>query len=113
LIKKVTPMRLPRVLVVGWCSVLVIITIISSGRGGRVEGQSLPVIKVGALLGVNSSIGQVALASIQLAVQDVNSNASVLPGYELSLITADTACDAFQGASSGISLLSSLLNVLE
>ncbi|CAM6092324.1 unnamed protein product [Calypogeia fissa] len=75
------------------------------GGGGAVEGASLPVLKIGALLGINSSIGQVALASIQLAVQDVNVNTSILPNYELAVEALDSACDAFQGAASAVELL--------
>lgn len=72
-----------------------------SGGVIEVDGASLPVLKIGALLGINSSIGKVALAAIQLAVQDVNINTSILPDYQLSLEALDSACDAFQGAASG------------
>lgn len=65
------------------------------------DGASLPILKIGSLLGMNSSIGVVALNAMQLAVEDVNAHKSILPNHQLYLETMDSACDAFQGAASG------------
>ncbi|CAM6092968.1 unnamed protein product [Calypogeia fissa] len=106
-------MHLPKFVRMGgwwWWTVLLLqaqLISITGSRGGGVgvDGASLPILKLGLLLGVNSSIGQVGLAAILLAVQDVNANTTILPNYELSLESLDSACSAFQGAASAVELL--------
>lgn len=69
------------------------------------DGASLPILKIGALVVMNSSIGAVALNAMQLAIDDVNADESVLPDFQLSLEAMDSSCSAFQGAVSGSTTL--------
>ncbi|GLT54129.1 hypothetical protein SLA2020_273540 [Shorea laevis] len=48
------------------------------------------VINIGAIFSFNSSIGKVAKVVIEAAVEDVNSNPSVLKGTKLKLAMQDT-----------------------
>jgi ionotropic glutamate receptor len=64
-------------------------------------GQRPRSVSVGALLDYDSTIGRAASLAIELAVDDVNADRSVLAGTKLDLITADTNCSAFVGTVQG------------
>jgi hypothetical protein len=65
---------------------------------------------VGALFTYESVIGRAAQLAIELAVDDVNADATVLAGTSLNLITQDTNCSGFLGTIEG--QLGSLLVLL-
>ncbi|KAA8526498.1 hypothetical protein F0562_008299 [Nyssa sinensis] len=77
---------------------------------GRTGNSSLSsprpsVVNVGALFTHNSSIGRSAKAAIAAAIDDVNSDSSVLAGTELKLILHDTNCSGFLGTIEALQLM--------
>ncbi|KAH7519812.1 hypothetical protein FEM48_Zijuj08G0076900 [Ziziphus jujuba var. spinosa] len=54
-------------------------------------------VNIGAILSLNSTIGKVAKVAIEAAVDDVNSNSSVLNGTKLRLAMQDTKYSDFLG----------------
>lgn len=60
------------------------------------------VVKIGVLFTLNSVIGRSAKPAIKAAIEDVNSNTSILPGIELQIILHDTNCSGFLGTMEGI-----------
>ncbi|CAN6452225.1 unnamed protein product [Victoria cruziana] len=63
------------------------------------------IANIGALFAFNSTIGRSAKAAIQAAVDDVNSNSSILQGTNLNVITMDTTCNGFRGTIEALELL--------
>lgn len=59
------------------------------------------VVNVGAIFSFNSTIGRVAKVAIEAAVEDVNSNSSVLPGTKLVMQMQDSNCSGFLGMVGG------------
>ena len=59
------------------------------------------VVNIGALVAYDSTIGKVARKAIELVVEDVNSNLSVLNGIWLVVTMMDTNCSAFFGTIVG------------
>ncbi|KAL9225703.1 hypothetical protein vseg_001596 [Gypsophila vaccaria] len=55
------------------------------------------VVHIGALFTFNSTIGKVAKIAIREAVNDVNSNPSILQGTKLDLEMRDSVCSGFSG----------------
>lgn len=62
-------------------------------------------VNIGAVFTHNSTIGRVAKVAIQVAVNDINSNSSVLGGTKLNLILEDSACNVFIGSIGGTSVV--------
>lgn len=54
-------------------------------------------VTIGAILSVNSTIGKVAKVAIEAAINDVNSDPSVLGGTKLRLKMQDTNYSGFMG----------------
>ncbi|KAM0871867.1 hypothetical protein ACQ4PT_039098 [Festuca glaucescens] len=69
------------------------------------EGQRPRAVKVGALFDYDSTIGRAAQLAIELAVDDVNADRSVLAGTKMDLITADTNCSGFVGTVQALQLM--------
>jgi ionotropic glutamate receptor len=65
-------------------------------------------ITIGALFAFDSVIGRSARTAIQLAVDDVNRDPTVLSGTNLSVIFQDTKCSGFVATIQGTSLSLSL-----
>ncbi|KAL5978469.1 hypothetical protein ACLOJK_029586 [Asimina triloba] len=63
------------------------------------------VVKIGALFTFNSTIGRVAGAAIQAAVDDVNADPSVLSGTSLQVDMQDTNCSGFLGTIQALQLM--------
>ncbi|KAJ1404327.1 Solute-binding protein family 3/N-terminal domain of MltF [Sesbania bispinosa] len=63
------------------------------------------VVKFGALFTFDSVIGRSAKPAILAAVDDVNSNTSILPGIELQVILHDTNCSGFLGTVEALQLM--------
>lgn len=58
-------------------------------------------VAVGALFTYESTIGRPARLAIELAVDDVNADGTVLAGTNLSLVAQDTNCSGFIGTIQG------------
>lgn len=58
-------------------------------------------VKIGALFTYDSVIGRAAGPAIAAAVDDVNSDPSILPGTTLNLVIRDTNCSGFVGTMEG------------
>ncbi|WOL15141.1 glutamate receptor 3.4-like isoform X1 [Canna indica] len=70
------------------------------------NSSSRPIeISIGALFTFDSTIGRAAKVAIELAVDDVNRNSSVLAGTRLKLTTQDTNCSGFLGTIEALQLL--------
>jgi len=61
------------------------------------------IVNIGALFHANSTIGKVAKIAVQEAVNDVNSNSTILNGTKLNLILGDSVCSGFLGFIQGTS----------
>jgi glutamate receptor, ionotropic, plant len=68
-------------------------------------------VAVGALFTYDSTIGRAARLAIELAVDDVNEDRTVLAGTTLKLMTQDTNCSGFLGTING-SWLASFLSAI-
>jgi ionotropic glutamate receptor len=60
---------------------------------------------VGALFTYDSTIGRAARLAVELAVDDVNADGTVLAGTKLSLKSHDTNCSAFLGTVEALQLM--------
>ncbi|KAM1767652.1 hypothetical protein ACFX12_045718 [Malus domestica] len=60
-------------------------------------------LNIGALFTFNSVIGRAAKPAILAAIDDVNSDQSILCGTKLNIILHDTNCSEFLGTVEGIS----------
>ncbi|XP_057979235.1 glutamate receptor 3.4-like isoform X2 [Malania oleifera] len=82
------------------------------GRAGFAENASASssssrpsVVNVGVLFTFNSVIGRAARPGIQAAIDDVNSNSSILAGTKLNVIFHDTNCSGFLGTVEALQLM--------
>lgn len=62
-------------------------------------------VSVGALFTYESTIGRAARLAIELAVDDVNADRTVLAGTNLNLISQDTNCSGFLGTIEALQLM--------
>lgn len=62
-------------------------------------------LNIGALFTFDSTIGRAAKLAIQLAVDDVNANSSILAGTRLNVILKDTNCSGFLGTIEALQLM--------
>ncbi|KAL6873798.1 hypothetical protein ACP4OV_013880 [Aristida adscensionis] len=62
-------------------------------------------VAIGALFTYDSTIGRAARLAIELAVDDVNADRTVLAGTNLNLITQDTNCSGFLGTIEALQLM--------
>nr|KJB50476.1 hypothetical protein B456_008G173300 [Gossypium raimondii] len=65
------------------------------------------VINIGALFTLNSVLGEAANRAIQAAVDDVNSDPTILNGVQLKLLISDTNCSGFIGTMEALQLMES------
>ncbi|KAM7498284.1 hypothetical protein LguiA_022698 [Lonicera macranthoides] len=77
------------------------------GRTGNITASnSRPgVVNVGSLFTMNSVIGRSVKPAIVAAIDDVNSDSTVLPGTKLNLISHDTNCSGFLGTIEALELM--------
>ena len=68
-----------------------------------------PFVSIGALLSFNSTIGKVAKVAIQAAVDDVNSDPSILGGTKLRITMQNADKSGFLGIIDGTSFIISCL----
>lgn len=78
----------------------------AAGRAVSAAGARPSEVAVGALFTYDSTIGRAARLAVELAVDDVNADGTVLAGTKLSLKTHDTNCSAFIGTVRGWGFLS-------
>ncbi|CAN6209084.1 unnamed protein product [Urochloa humidicola] len=64
-----------------------------------------PSVSIGALFTFDSVIGRSAATAIQLAVDDINRDATVLRGTNLTVLMQDTRCSGFVGAIQALELM--------
>ncbi|KAF8695535.1 hypothetical protein HU200_037381 [Digitaria exilis] len=64
-----------------------------------------PSVTIGALFTFDSVIGSSAATAIQLAVDDINRDPTVLRGTNLSLLMQDTMCSGFVGTIQALELM--------
>ncbi|CAL5394232.1 unnamed protein product [Camellia sinensis] len=69
--------------------------VISRTGNASVSSSKLSVVNIRALYTFNSVIGRSAKPAIEAAVDDVNSDSTVLAGMKLNLILHDTNCSGF------------------
>ncbi|CAD6338611.1 unnamed protein product [Miscanthus lutarioriparius] len=62
-------------------------------------------VAVGALFTYDSTIGRAARLAIELAVDDVNADRTVLAGTQLNLLAQDTNCSGFLGTIEALQLM--------
>ncbi|PQP96473.1 glutamate receptor 3.4 [Prunus yedoensis var. nudiflora] len=62
-------------------------------------------LNIGALFTLNSVIGRAAKPAIYAAIDDVNSDPSILPGTKLNVILYDTNCSEFLGTVEAFQLI--------
>ncbi|CAA2974913.1 glutamate receptor 3.4-like [Olea europaea var. sylvestris] len=63
------------------------------------------VVNIGALFTLNSAIGRSAKPAILAAVDDINSDSSILKGTKLNLTLQDTNCSGFLGTVEAMQLM--------
>ena len=68
-----------------------------------------PSVTIGALFTFDSVIGSSAATAIRLAVDDINRDATLLTGTNLSVLLQDTKCSGFVGTIQGKHLICSVL----
>lgn len=77
--------------------------VMGTSGSANVSSSNQSVVNIGALFTFDSVIGRSAKPAILAAIDDVNSDSSVLPGTKLNLIKHDTNCSGFLGTVEGIS----------
>ncbi|XP_068639011.1 glutamate receptor 3.5-like [Aristolochia californica] len=77
-----------------------------SSQHQNTSHQSRPgVVTVGVLFTLESVIGRAAKIAIQLAVEDVNADSSVLNGTRFDVVLGDTNCSGFVGTVEALQLI--------
>ncbi|CAL9085344.1 unnamed protein product [Musa acuminata var. zebrina] len=87
------------------CFSTTIMGAMAAGGNGTSPGTRPGEIRVGTLFTFNSTIGRAAKLAIELAVDDVNRNPSVLAGTKLRLLAQDTNCSEFLGTMEALQLM--------
>ncbi|RCV22952.1 hypothetical protein SETIT_4G260900v2 [Setaria italica] len=77
----------------------------AAARAVAAAGARPSEVAVGALFTYDSTIGRAARLAIELAVDDVNADRTVLAGTQLKLITQDTNCSGFLGTIEALQLM--------
>ncbi|KAG2613717.1 hypothetical protein PVAP13_4KG405001 [Panicum virgatum] len=77
----------------------------AAGAAVSAAGARPSEVALGALFTYDSTIGRAARLAIELAVDDVNADGTVLAGTKLSLKSRDTNCSAFLGTVEAFQLM--------
>ncbi|OVA00643.1 Ionotropic glutamate receptor [Macleaya cordata] len=81
-----------------WSSLLLVLYFgVFSNEASRNASSRPAVVNIGALFTFNSTIGRVAKVAMEAAIEDVNSNSSVLGGPKLVIKMQDTNCSGYIG----------------
>lgn len=101
-----------------WYLVLMVLhnCLASNGVGTNVSSSVRPsIVNIGAIFSLSSLIGRVAKVAIEAAIEDVNSDPSVLRGTKLKITMQDSNYSGFLGIIEGMSCFlfhfSSLIDV--
>ncbi|KAL6873797.1 hypothetical protein ACP4OV_013879 [Aristida adscensionis] len=84
---------------------VLILAVAAAARAAAAAGARPSEVAVGALFTFDSTIGRAARLAIELAVDDVNADRTVLAGTKLSLIAQDTNCSGFLGTMEALKLM--------
>ncbi|KAM0901553.1 hypothetical protein ACQ4PT_019902 [Festuca glaucescens] len=84
---------------------MLLVLCLALAAAAAAAGQRPSAVSVGALFTYESTIGRAAQLAIELAVDDVNADATVLAGTNLNLITQDTNCSGFLGTIEALELM--------
>lgn len=79
---------------------LFLLGVCSKGLSKNVTSRPA-VVNVGAIFVLDSSIGRASKVAIEEAVEDVNSNSSILHGTKLVMTYQNSNCSGFLGMVSG------------
>ncbi|RLN12536.1 glutamate receptor 3.4-like [Panicum miliaceum] len=82
-----------------------LVLLATAARAVAAAGARPSEVAVGALFTYDSTIGRAARLAIELAVDDVNADRTVLAGTQLKLITQDTNCSGFLGTIEALQLM--------
>lgn len=77
--------------------------VMAQARNATVSSKRPSSLNFGALFTFNSAIGRSVKPAILAAIDEVNSDSSVLKGTKLKIIFHDTNCSGFLGTVEGIS----------
>lgn len=91
-----------------WPLILVLVALLGlfCSYGASTSIPTRPdVVNVGTVFSFGTTIGKVAKVAVQAAVEDVNSDPSVLNGTKLKVTMKDTNYSGFLGIVEGTSLL--------
>lgn len=83
--------------------VLVLFGVVSNGLNSCNVSSRPAVVNIGAVFTFDSTIGAASYFAIKQAVEDVNSNSSVLHGTKLQVEMRNSNCSGFHGIIGGTS----------
>ncbi|XP_062229586.1 glutamate receptor 3.5-like isoform X2 [Phragmites australis] len=89
----------------GTPQLMVLFLVLAAAAVSAAAGARPSAVAVGALFTYDSTIGRAARLAIELAVDDVNADRTVLAGTNLNLITQDTNCSGFLGTVEALQLM--------
>ncbi|KAF0902283.1 hypothetical protein E2562_015508 [Oryza meyeriana var. granulata] len=89
----------------GAAAAAVLVLCLALGAAVSAAGARPREVSIGALYTYNSVIGRTAGLAIELAVNDVNADRTVLAGTTLNLISQDTNCSGFIGIIEALQLM--------
>jgi glutamate receptor, ionotropic, plant len=82
-------------------SFLVFLSLATIAKSRTSNSQNITSVNIGTLYTYNSVIGRAVRHAIELALEDVNSDRSILPDTNLNLISQDTNCSGFLATIEG------------
>ncbi|KAJ1703939.1 hypothetical protein LUZ63_003718 [Rhynchospora breviuscula] len=84
---------------------LIILSLAPITKPQTTNTQNVTSINIGALYTFNSVIGRAARLAIDMALEDVNSDHTILPDTKLNLISQDTNCSGFLATVEALQVL--------
>lgn len=81
------------------------VPILGRAQNASVSSSAANVVNIGAVFTLNSFIGRAAQPAILAAIDDVNSDSSILEGRKLNVIFQDTKCSGFLGTVEALQLM--------
>lgn len=85
-----------------WVPTEIVGRTVNSNKVNNTVPSKPNVVRIGALFTVDSVIGRSAKPALLAAVEDVNSDTSILNGIKLEVLLHDTNCSGFLGTVEGI-----------
>ncbi|KAJ4760468.1 Glutamate receptor [Rhynchospora pubera] len=84
---------------------LIYLSLATITKSQTTSTQNITSINIGALYTYNSVIGRAAKLAIEMALEDVNSDPTILPGIKLNLVSQDTKCSGFLATVEALQVL--------